>query len=359
MKDELAALVTAESPSDDPARCAAASRVLFDVIGRGPDEIVAAGEREHYLWRWGPADADGPRVLLLGHLDTVWPAGTIERWPFTVDGDRATGPGCFDMKAGLVVAAEALRALGGDAAGVTLCVNTDEELGSITSQALIEREARGAAATLVLEPGVGDAVKVARKGVGMYTLHVGGRAAHAGLEPERGINALIEAAHHVPAIAGIADPASGTTVTPTMASAGSARNVVPAAATVEIDVRVTSMSEAARVDAALRALAPVVPGAMVTIEGALNRPPLERRMAEPLYAIARQIGRDIGWDVGAAEVGGGSDGNFTAALGVPTLDGLGGEGGGAHAEGEWVSLASLPARVRMLALLIERILTAA
>ncbi|HEX9696261.1 MAG TPA: M20/M25/M40 family metallo-hydrolase [Actinomycetota bacterium] len=350
MKDALEALVSAESPSSDPAACAKAARALFDVIGRAPDQTVATGGREHYVWRWPGT----PRVLLLGHLDTVWPAGTIDRWPFAVDGDRATGPGCFDMKAGLVVAGEALRSLD-PIEGVTLVVNTDEELGSITSRALIESEARGAGATLVLEPGHGDAVKVARKGVGMYTLRVGGRAAHAGLEPENGVNAIVEAALQVPAIAAIADPARGTTVTPTMMSAGSARNVVPAEATVQIDVRVSTMAEAGRVDAALRDLTASLPGATIDVDGDLNRPPLERAMSERLYAFAREVGGGIGWVPGPAEVGGGSDGNFTAAMGVPTLDGLGGRGGGAHAEGEWIDLSSLPVRVAMLRGLIERI----
>ena len=350
MNDELAALVSAESPSNDPALCAKAARVLFDIVGRAPDETVAAGEHEHYVWRW-PGEL---RVLLLGHLDTVWPAGTIDRWPFTIDGDRASGPGCFDMKAGLVVAASALRMIGSPE-GVTLVVNSDEELGSLTSRALIEHEAHGAAAALVLEPGHGEAVKVARKGVGMYTLRVTGVAAHAGLEPERGVNALIEAARQVIAIAALGDAALGTTVTPTVASAGSATNVVPAEAFVKVDVRATTLAEAERVDAALRALAAMTPGATLTWDGGLNRPPLERRMAQRLYGIAREVGGPIGWIPDAAEVGGGSDGNFTAALGVETLDGLGGEGAGAHAEGEWIRLSSLPVRARMVAGLIERI----
>ncbi|HVL91092.1 MAG TPA: M20 family metallopeptidase [Actinomycetota bacterium] len=353
MRDMLEALVSAESPSNDPALCAKAARVLFDIIGGAADETVSSGGHEHYVWRWGGE----PRVLLIGHLDTVWPAGTINRWPFTVDGERATGPGCFDMKAGLVIAGEALRALG-STEGVTLLVNTDEELGSGTSQSLIEAEAAGATATLVLEPGHDDAMKVARKGVAMYVLRMRGRAAHAGLEPENGVNAIIEAAHQVRAIAALGDQSRGTTVTPTVLAAGSARNVVPALAVVEVDARFTDMAEAGRVDTAMRDLTASLPGAAIEVTGGVNRPPLERRMSERLYALAREIGPSVGWVPGAAEVGGGSDGNYTAAMGIETIDGLGGRGGNAHAEGEWIDLSSLPARARMLAALIERIRSA-
>lgn len=353
MKEALEALVAAESPSSDPDLCAEAGRVLYRVVGREPDEVAVEGGREHYVWRWPGA----PRIVLIGHIDTVWPAGTLARWPFAVDGDRATGPGCYDMKAGLVVAAEALRLLDerGALAGVTVVVNSDEELGSLTSRALIEREAAGARAALVLEGGIDGALKVGRKGVGMYEVRVEGRAAHAGLEPERGVNALVEAAHQTIAIAALGDSAAGTTVTPTMAAAGTARNVVPAAAAIDVDVRVRNLAESERVHVALRALAPVLDGARIAVEGGLNRPPLERATAEGLYMLACEVGEAMGFRPDAIEVGGGSDGNFTAAMGIPTLDGLGGDGGGAHAEGEWVSLASLPVRARLVAGMIERL----
>lgn len=355
MNEALQMLVEAESPSNDPGLCAKAARVLFDIVGRAPDEVAAVEGQEHYVWR-----TPGPqRVVMIGHLDTVWPAGTIARKPFAIDGDRATGPGCYDMKAGLVVAAgvlDALRSRGSDA-GVTLVVNSDEETGSLTSRALIEREAAGARAALIMEPGVDNALKVARKGVSMYVVEIEGRAAHAGLEPENGVNALIEAAHQTLAIAALGDPAVGTTVTPTIAAAGSARNVVPAHATVEVDARVRSLAESDRVDAAMRALRPALGGARLTVEGGPNRPPLERSASESLYALACRVGESIGWTPGAIEVGGGSDGNFTAAIGVPTIDGLGGDGGGAHAEHEWVSLSSLPVRVQLVTGMIERILS--
>ncbi len=353
MRDALQALVNAESPSSDPGLCAKAGRVLIDIIDREPDQIAGDGGREHYVWRW-PGDRP---VLMVGHLDTVWPAGTIDRWGFAIDGDIATGPGCYDMKCGLVVAAEVLSLLNEqDAlAGVTLVVNSDEELGSLTSRALIEQEARGARAALILEPGHSGALKVARKGVGMYVVSIQGRAAHAGLEPELGVNALIEAAHQTIAIASLSDEASGTTVTPTMGAAGTARNVVPAGATIDVDVRVTNLGESERVDAALRALKPTLPGATLTVMGGPNRPPLERRMAESLYELALLAGKEIGFQPGAIEVGGGSDGNFTAAIGIPTIDGLGGDGGNAHAEGEWVSLSSLPVRAALVAEMIARL----
>lgn len=354
MNEMLQQLVEAESPSNDPGLCAKAGRVLFDVVGRDPDLIETIDGREQYVWRWPGA---GAPVVLIGHLDTVWPAGTLDRWPFAITGDTATGPGCYDMKCGLVVAATALEMLAQrrTLSGVTLVVNTDEELGSISSRALIEREATGAKAALILEPGHGGALKVARKGVGMYQVHVTGRAAHAGLEPHKGINALVEAAHQAIAIASLGDPSQQTTVTPTMSKAGTAHNVVPATAEIEVDVRVTSLAESDRVEAALHTLQPVLAGAILRVEGELNRPPMERSRSASLFAIAQQAGAAIGFHPGAIEVGGGSDGNFTAAMGIPTLDGLGGDGDGAHAEGEWVSLSSLPVRAALVAEMIERI----
>lgn len=357
MREALAALVRAESPSADAALCAAAGRVLFEILDREPDEIAEAGGREHYIWRW-----PGPRpVLLIGHLDTVWPRGTIDRWPYASDGDRATGPGCFDMKSGLLVGVEAIRQLErrGSLAGVTLLVNSDEEIGSTTSREVIEREARGVRAALLLEPGVGNGLKLARKGVGMYALEIDGRAAHAGLEPEKGVNALLEAAHQILRMIELQDPAAGTTVTPTVAEAGTARNVVPAHARVEIDVRVRSAGEADRVDAALRSLTPALPGAALRLAGGPNRPPLERAMTERLFGVAVEVAKELGITLGGVEVGGGSDGNFTAALGVETLDGLGAVGGNAHAEGEWVDLASMPVRAQLVAGIVERLLAEA
>ena len=282
-------------------------------------------------------------------------SSTTARWPFTVTDGRATGPGAFDMKAGLVQGLFALRGFDRLEA-ITLLVTTDEEIGSPTSRALIEDEARRARAVLVLEPGLGGQVKVARKGVSMYHLAVTGRAAHAGLEPERGINALVELAAQVPVIASFGEAALGTSSTPTLAHAGSTINTVPAGAHLDIDVRAWTLDEQARVDRAMHSLAPSLPGAVLDVTGGVNRPPLEDRRSFALVKLAQESAEAVGipW-TGTARVGGASDGNFTGALGVPTLDGLGAVGAGAHAEGEYVDVTAMPGRAAMLRALIERI----
>jgi glutamate carboxypeptidase len=295
-------------------------------------------------------------VVVVGHFDTVWPAGTIDRWPFERTGDTVTGPGAFDMKAGIVQAFEALATLD-DLSGVAVILTSDEELGSPTSRRLVEAAARGAQAALVVEPSVGGALKTARKGTGMYTLHVAGRAAHAGLEPEKGANALIEAAHLVLAVQAVGRPELGTTVTPTLASAGSASNVVPASATIEIDVRVAVAEEAGRVDADIRALATTVPGTTVTVDGGPNRPPMPPSASAGLLPLAQRAAERLGLDSpGGAEVGGASDGNFTAGVGTPTLDGLGAVGDKAHGEGEYAIVSAMPERAALLAELIADLL---
>ena len=366
MVDLLEALVSSESPSDDPVRLAATTELVAErgaaLLGRVPERPASTGAPA-LRWTLPAAGPDGRPdagpVVLLAHLDTVWPAGTTGRWPFSVVGDRASGPGAFDMKAGLVQALFALAELDGSGLAhpeVVLLVTADEEIGSPAGRALVEAAAHGARAVLVLEASApGGALKVARKGVSNYWLHVAGRAAHAGLEPELGVNALVAAAGLVLALAGIADADAGTTVTPTLARAGSAQNTVPASASVAVDVRATSVAEQSRVDEALRALT-VEGGASVHVEGGINRPPLEEALAADLLAVARRAaGRCELPPLEAVRVGGGSDGNFTAALGVPTLDGLGAVGGGAHAEGEHVLVPTLPERAALLAALIVEI----
>ncbi|HEY6468745.1 MAG TPA: M20 family metallopeptidase [Candidatus Dormibacteraeota bacterium] len=353
----LERLVTAETPSNDAALIAAgmrvAAEVIKEIIGIVPEPLDVNGRP---LLRVRGRDGG---VLVLCHFDTVWPAGTIMRWPFTVAGGRATGPGAFDMKAGFVQALFAMRGLT-DLAGVTLLVTSDEEIGSPASQGFIEDEARRARCVLVLEPGLGARVKVARKGISMYKLSITGRAAHAGLEPERGINALVELAAQVPVIAAISNTAVGTTVTPTRSHAGTVINTVPAAAEVDIDVRAWSIDEQRRVDAAIRALTPTLPGALLAISGGINRPPLEERRSTALVQLVEQCAAALGDEpLGTARVGGASDGNFTGAIGVPTLDGLGAVGDGAHAEGEYVEVAMMPGRAALLRALIERILAGA
>ena len=355
MIDDLAGLVMVESPSDDLAACRAVVNAAADLgarlLGERP-EVVEVEGRAHLRWRFGGAG----RVLLVGHLDTVWPLGTLARKPFRVEGDVATGPGCFDMKGGVVQALHALSTLD-DLDGVELLLTTDEELGSQTSRHLVEEGARRAEAALVCEPaGDGGALKVGRKGTGMYSLVVSGRSAHAGLEPEKGANALVEAAHLVLAMESVARPAVGTTVTPTVAAAGTTTNVVPEHAHVEVDVRVARAGEAERVDEAMRSLRPTVVGCRLEVRGGPNRPPMPETSGAGLWGRAKVIGDRLGvGPIDAISVGGGSDGNFTAALGCPTLDGLGPLGGGAHAENEHVLVPAMAPRAALLAELVASI----
>ncbi|WP_329379468.1 M20 family metallopeptidase [Streptomyces sp. NBC_01716] len=292
-------------------------------------------------------------VLILGHADTVWPLGTLDSWPFRVDGSHVTGPGAFDMKAGLVLALDALRRIG-DAGHVRLLVTGDEEQGSVTSRALIEEVARDCAAVLVLEPSLDGALKTARKGGAMFEVTVRGRAAHAGLEPERGVNALIELSQQVLAINDLGDPDRGTTVSPTVSRSGSTRNTIPESARVEIDVRAWHSDELVRVEEDLRALRSRTRGSSLELTGGINRFPLEHQMSAGLVTMARELARAEGLaPVTEARVGGASDGNFTAALGIPTLDGLGPAGGGAHARGEWVDATSVGDRTALVAALLR------
>src|SRR5579875_3847432 len=282
--EELAALVSAESPSDDLQATAACARVAAQIgtarLGRPPEELQSAG-RLHLRWRFGAQC----RVLLLGHLDTVWPLGTLGRWPFDVEGDRATGPGVFDMKAGVVQLLAAASMLD-DPDGAWVLLTSDEEVGSAAAQPLIADAVRGAAAVLVFEPSADGALKTARKGVAQYTVRVTGRAAHAGLEPERGVNAAVEAAHQV-----------------------------LSAAAVAVDVRTATLAEQERVSQALRGLGPVVPGAAVEVIQGMRVPPLQAESSRELFALAGQAAADLGLPpLRGVAVGGGSDGNFTAAL---------------------------------------------
>jgi glutamate carboxypeptidase len=354
MLDDIRELVDRESPSDDLAAVAASADVVARVgerlLGVAPERIVVAG-RSHLRWAFG----DGPStVLVLGHHDTVWPLGSQ---PFSVVDGVLRGAGCFDMKAGLVIALHALAALP-DRAGVTLLVTGDEEVGSPSSRALIEAEARGRAAALVLEASAdGGALKTERKGVSLYRVRVHGLAAHAGLEPERGVNATVELAHQVLAVHGLADPGRGTTVTPTVLSSGTTTNTVPAAGEFSVDVRVRDADEQLRVDAALHALRPVLPGARLEVLGGPNRPPLAASASAGLFDRAAAVAAALGQPpLTGVAVGGASDGNFTAGVGTPTLDGLGAVGGGAHADHEHVLVAELPRRAALVAALLADLL---
>ncbi|MEO6510180.1 MAG: M20 family metallopeptidase [Nocardioides sp.] len=351
---DVRALVACESPSSDLDAVARSAEVVAEIgaarLGIEPERIVLDG-RTHLRWRLG----DSPHtVLLLGHHDTVWPLGSLAERPCTVEDGVLRGPGCFDMKAGLVMAFHAAAGL----EGVTILVTGDEELGSPSSRGLIEDEARRASAALVLEA-AGDqgALKTERKGVSLYDVRVTGRAAHAGLEPERGVNATVELAHQALAVAALTDPAAGTTVTPTTSQSGTTTNTVPAAGSLAVDVRVRTLAEQERVDHALHALRPVLPGSVVEVLGGPNRPPLEATSSAALFARASAVAVRLGLPalVGAA-VGGASDGNFTAGVGTPTLDGLGAVGGGAHADDEHVLVDELPRRTALLRALLEELL---
>lgn len=356
MVAEIQRLIECESPSDDLiaiARSAeAVARLGAEYLGVEPERIVIDG-CTHLRWRFGST----PRVLLVGHHDTVWPMGTIDTHPSRLEAGVLRGPGCFDMKAGIVMAFHALAALD-DLDGVSLLVTGDEEPGSITSRELIESEARECAAALVLESaGPGGALKTERKGVSRYEVLVRGRASHAGLDPELGVNATLELARQVERVAGLGDPGRGTTVTPTRAEAGTTSNTVPAIGSFAVDVRARDAAEQDRVDRAMRRLAPVTAEAEVTVVGGINRPPLPGRASEALFARASRIADALGLEpLRSIAVGGASDGNFTAGVGTPTLDGLGPVGGGAHADDEHVVVAELPDRSRLLTALIAELL---
>jgi glutamate carboxypeptidase len=350
MLDEIERLVRCESPSADLAAVARSADVVAEVgaarLGVPPERIVLDG-RTHLRWRFGGP----PEVVILGHHDTVWPLGSLATHPFEVSDGVMRGPGCFDMKAGVAMAFHALAALD-DRAGITVLITGDEELGSPTSRPLIEDEARGCRAALVLEAsGPGGALKTERKGVSFYEVVVHGRAAHAGLEPERGVNATIEAAHQVLAITALAD--GGTTVTPTRLQAGTTANTVAAHARFAVDVRVRDVAEQERVDAAMRALHPRLDGARLELLGGPNRPPLPAGASAELFARASRLADELGiGPLHGIAVGGASDGNFTAGVGTPTLDGLGAVGGGAHADNEHVLVAELPRRTALLTALV-------
>jgi glutamate carboxypeptidase len=350
MIEDLRSLVEVESPSLDLGALAASAKAVAAVVERrlgGQAVLVQSDAGTHVRWSGGGE----PAVLILGHHDTVFPLGTLERRPFTVDGERATGPGVFDMLGGLVQAIPGLSVLD-DRSGVEILVTADEEVGSFASRALIEERALACGAVLVVEGAAdGGGLKTERKGCGTFEISIAGRASHAGLEPEAGINALVEAAHQVLEIAALNRPEAGTTVTPTVATAGTASNVVPAAATIAVDVRVTSAAEKERVESAFAALEPRLDGAVITVSGGIGRPPMPEAAAIELFALAQRLLPGIE----GMKVGGASDGNLTGALGVPTLDGLGAVGGGAHADHEYLLVELMTERARLITGLVEAI----
>ena len=339
----LEALVKCESPTEDLKACNDVVRLASDIATRvlGTPAEIRQIEGRPVFW-WGAAKPD---VVLLAHLDTVWPVGSFTPL-WQIEGDVLRGPGTYDMKAGFV---QALFALKGITGSVALVGTTDEETGSHASRKLIQDLASHAKAVLVLEAAIDGKVKTGRKGTAMYQVHVHGRAAHAGLEPEKGINATIEIAHIVTALGFLENKEKQTTVVPTLVKAGNSTNTVPDYGVLDIDARSYSTDELNRVDAAIRALVPLHPEARIEITGGLNRPPLETTSTMELYERAEKVAARIGMPpLGHASVGGASDGNFAAAAGAKVLDGLGAVGSGAHATTEWVSIKALEQRSAFL-----------
>jgi glutamate carboxypeptidase len=309
------------------------------------------------LAEFWPAAQGAKPILLLGHLDTVWEIGTLAGMPFHVRDGCAYGPGIYDMKSGMVCglwAVQALIALNILPSGpVRFFLNADEEVSSIAFRDELLAEARRARAVLVLEPAAAQgALKTARKGVGEFQITVRGRSAHAGINPSAGVNAISELVRQVPRIEKLGRPMRGLTVNVDVIQGGTRANVIPELAVARVDVRVPTARDSETIEQRMRALSPINPEAKLEITGGVNRPPLERKMASKLFGKARKLGRQMGLELKEAATGGGSDGNFTAALGIPTLDGLGGTGDGAHARHEHVVLCELPQRAALLAALL-------
>jgi len=365
MLGDLEELVRCESFSADHAAVARSAEVVgalgMRLLGVEPETIVLDGVT-HLRWSFGT-----PRVLLVGHHDTVWPIGSLESHPWSVAGGVARGPGVLDMKAGLVQMFHALASLP-SLDGVCVLVNGDEEVGSPTSRVLIEQYASVCAAAFVMEAAADGSgtLKMARKGISRYEVVVHGRAAHAGLEPQKGVNAAVEAAHQILAINGLAasmaSAATGSsvlgppTITPTLLSAGSSANTVPALARIAVDVRVPTTSAQDHVDDLMQGLSARVPGARLAVRGGRTRPPMPPESSAELFALANRIAVGLGQrGLRGTAVGGGSDGNLTAAVGCPTLDGLGAVGGGAHAATEYVDVTAMIPRATLLARLITQV----
>jgi glutamate carboxypeptidase len=361
LRQSVEALVALESPSTDKRavdRCGHELASRLTALG-GQVTRIAGGHRGDHVR--ADFNGRGPGVLLLGHIDTVWPVGQLARMPLREEHGRLYGPGVFDMKAGVAVAMLAMRAHAelpdSSPPRVTMLWTTDEEVGSETSRAAIEAAARECAAVLVLEPSLpGGAAKTSRKGCGEFELVVHGIAAHAGLDPDKGASAIHEIAHQIVALEALQDRARGVTLNVGVIAGGTRPNVIADLARARIDVRVPTIADAEAVESKLRALKPLRSGTRLELTGAIDRPPLERTAkVVRLYEYAREVATELGQHVAEGSAGGGSDGNLTAAIGVPTLDGLGPRGDGAHAVHEHVELDDLPWRAAFLARLLSRL----
>lgn len=350
--EDIRDLVELESPTFDKRCCDVAGRWLADKFERYADARIEwfpqTNQGDHFRANIGSGTK---KILILGHFDTVWQVGTLESMPCVVSGDHMSGPGVYDMKAGDVKGLWAFKLLKevGIPSGrrFSFLATSDEEIGSPTSRALIEEEARSADCVLVLEPSLGyeGGAKLWRKGVGRYDLDIDGVASHAGAKPEEGASATLELAHQILSVADLADEAKGTTVNVGRIAGGTESNVVADHASAEVDIRVMSGDEAERVDRGIRLLQAKVRGTTVRVTGGINRPPMEATDASRrLYQIAARIAARYGIQLTHGGSGGASDGNFTGAIGVPTLDGLGAVGAGAHALGEHIVLSDLSKR---------------
>lgn len=354
------ALVETESPSGDTEGSSAVVALLASaaasIASVNSIERIASEEfGEHLLIRAFGSNRSEKPLMLLGHTDTVHPRGAIKERPWRTEGNRVYGPGIFDMKVNCALALEALRACEANSltpkSEITLLLTCDEETGSPSGRPLVEAEAKKARAALVLEPPAsGGRVKTGRKGTGMFTLEVEGRASHAGLDPDKGVSAVLELARQTIRLHELNDRETGTTVTVNVVSGGTHSNVIPAEARAEIDLRFTSQEVGERIERAIQNAKPFDERAKLIVKGGINRPPLERTEGvHNLYTHARGIAGLLNVDLGETSVGGASDGNFIGALGVPVLDGLGVQGDGAHAAHEHIIVDDVPVRGALLA----------
>jgi glutamate carboxypeptidase len=356
----LRQLVEVESPSDDKSAVDRANDLVASWIP-ALNGTIKRHKQRHFgdvlELRFGPARSKRPRILLLGHLDTVWPLGTLTRMPWRESNGKIHGPGILDMKIGVMMALEAIRILqtrhSGIARPVTLLLNSDEEIGSPVSRPITERLAQTCSAVFVLEPAQGLAYKTARKGVGHFDLRVTGIGAHAGVDFTAGHSAVLEMARLTQTISNFTDLTRGRTLNVGVINGGTRSNVIAAECTAQVDARIAKSSDARTVDRLMRSLRPTDPACKLEVTGGINRPPMERKPGTiALYKQARKLAAELGLDLEEASTGGGSDGNFTAALGIPTLDGMGAVGAGAHAHHEHIEAAHITPRTTLLAAML-------
>jgi glutamate carboxypeptidase len=349
---DIQRLVECESPTEDLAACNQVVDLAVEIANKLLNTpATKINENGRPVFWWGTKN---PKIVLLCHLDTVWPKGSFKP-TWKIEADTATGPGVFDMKAGFVQALYAVSQIDGAQEKIALVATTDEETGSATSKDLIERLAKTAQAVLVFEASLNGKVKTGRKGTAMYQVNVIGKASHAGLEPEKGINATTELAKLVLQIAALENPEFGTTAVPTVMQSGTTTNTVPALAKLDIDVRSFTISELNRIDKSIRSLASDV--AKVEVTGGVNRPPLETSSSMELYEKLEKVAKDLGLSpIGHASVGGASDGNLAAAAGAKVLDGLGAIGMGAHAPGESIKISTIEERIKLTTAFINELL---